>query len=574
MVRTEKREPKNQKGRKKKKKKNQKTKTFYTTPISGENITTSLSFFIILTFQLFERNPLVMTTFWSQTINRQNGGVATATATATATAATTTPTAGGTGAGTTTSTKGMITPTPFNIDINNDLNDFDGKFIETFKPDLELQKKYRLFIQREGALSFLRTEITQSMSKRDICVLILNLGYPKKAVEDYPILTLKELAYILLKLMLTDSAQLEPKVEIDENDNKNDGTNNSDIDSNSDMDLQLELGELDDAMDVDDSLSENEDEYDQDMSTTTLKRTINMTPFKYKLPDLISDLSRAKKIMVVTGAGISTSLGIPDFRSFKGLYNQLSKLNLSDPQKVFDLQTFMREPGLFYTIAHLVLPPDGKFSLLHAFLKLLQDKHKLLRNYTQNIDNLEQRAGLKLEKLVQCHGSFAKAKCVSCQGIFAGEKIYNHIRRKQVPRCAICWKNTKQAPIHFGAIKPTITFFGEDLPERFHTLMDKDLQQIDLFLVIGTSLKVEPVASIIERVPYKVPKILINKDPIPNRGFNLQLLGLCDDVVSYLCKCLKWDIPHADFNNNDEFKLSKLKNGDWEIVKKSTSTKK
>ena len=83
----------------------------------------------------------------------------------------------------------------------------------------------------------------------------------------------------------------------------------------------------------------------------------------------------------------------------------------------------MREPGLFYTIAHLVLPPDGKFSLLHAFLKLLQDKHKLLRNYTQNIDNLEQRAGLKLEKLVQCHGSFAKAKCVSCQGIFAGEKF-------------------------------------------------------------------------------------------------------------------------------------------------------
>ena len=57
-------------------------------------------------------------------------------------------------------------------------------------------------------------------------------------------------------------------------------------------------------------------------------------------------------------------------------------------------------------------------------------------------------------------------------------------------------------------------------------------------MVIGTSLKVEPVASIIERVPYKVPKILINKDPIPNRGFNLQLLGLCDDVVSYLCKCL------------------------------------
>ena len=75
-------------------------------------------------------------------------------------------------------------------------------------------------------------------------------------MEDYPILTLKELAYILLKLMLTDSAQLEPKVEIDENDNKNDGTNNSDIDSDSDMDPQLELGESDDAMDVDDSLSE------------------------------------------------------------------------------------------------------------------------------------------------------------------------------------------------------------------------------------------------------------------------------------------------------------------------------
>ena len=495
-----------------------------------------------------------MTTFGAQTIQRQSGGVATTTSVPATTAA-----SSGKSVPRTTPTKGIITPTPTpsHLRTNNDINDFDGKFIETFEPDLELRNKYRLFIHREGALSFLRTEITQSMTKRDICVLILNLGYPKKAIQDYPILTLKELAYILLKLMLNDSAQLEPKV-----------------------DMELDLGEIDDndddddAMDVDDYQSENENEneneFEFDREIRPSRRTMKMTPFKYKLPDLISDLSKAKRIIVVTGAGISTSLGIPDFRSFKGLYNQLSKLNLNDPQKVFDLQTFMREPGLFYSIAHLVLPPEGKFSLLHSFLKLLQDKNKLLRNYTQNIDNLEQRAGLKSEKLVQCHGSFARAKCVSCQGTFSGEKIFNHIRRQQIPRCAICWKNTQQAPIHFGAIKPTITFFGEDLPERFHTLIDKDLQQIDLFLVIGTSLKVEPVASIIDKVPYKVPKILINKDPIPDRGFNLQLLGLCDDVVSYLCKCLKWDIPHVDYNSDDQFKLSKLKNGDWEIVKKSS----
>ncbi|KAL6452568.1 SIR2 NAD-dependent histone deacetylase SIR2 [Candida maltosa Xu316] len=333
------------------------------------------------------------------------------------------------------------------------------------------------------------------------------------------------------------------------------------------------------------SSEDDEDSFDSDSDSTTTTTTTTTTtrnstpiykrpketPFKYTLPDFISGLSLANRIMVVTGAGISTSLGIPDFRSFKGLYNQLSKLNLSDPQKVFDLATFMEEPGLFYSIAHMVLPPEGKFALLHAFLKIIQDKGKLLRNYTQNIDNLEERAGIYPDKLIQCHGSFSHARCITCNSLFAGTKIYDHIRKQQIPRCSQCWKDLQEAPLIHGVIKPTITFFGEDLPERYHNNIKSDIRNCDMCIVIGTSLNVNPVAGIIKDIPFDVPKILINKDPIEGMGafFNLKLYGLCDEVVSYVSKCLgdDWFIPHADHNPNSHFSAVMDNNGTYRIKK-------
>lgn len=272
---------------------------------------------------------------------------------------------------------------------------------------------------------------------------------------------------------------------------------------------------------------------------------------------VLAKLRSANKILVITGAGISTSLGIPDFRSSKGFYSRIANLGLSDPQEVFDLDIFRLDPGIFYLIAHMILPPDHVYAPLHRFIRLLQDKNKLLRNYTQNIDNLEANAGIAYDKMIQCHGSFAFSTCVTCGYKVSGETLYPTMRERNIPYCPRCAAKRKRlmrsdetyVEESYGVMKPDITFFGEALPRVFHDNIARDLDECDLVISIGTSLKVAPVADIVDKVPPEVPQILINKDPIQHCNFDVSLLGYCDDVVSYLCHQLgrAWDIDHPEY---------------------------
>lgn len=268
----------------------------------------------------------------------------------------------------------------------------------------------------------------------------------------------------------------------------------------------------------------------------------------YDVEHVLDKLQSASKILVITGAGISTSLGIPDFRSSQGFYSKLEHLGLSDPQEVFELDFFNSDPSIFYLIAHMILPPDNTYTPMHAFIKLLQEKGKLLRNYTQNIDNLEENAGIDPEKIVQCHGSFAGATCVTCGYKVKGDEIFGSIRKKEIPLCPKCYKTRKRLmggddyiPESFGVMKPDITFFGEPLPSRFHDYIRQDLYDCDLVLAVGTSLKVAPVADIVESIPREIPQVLINKDLITHCTFDISLLGYCDEVASYLCSKLPDD---------------------------------
>lgn len=111
-----------------------------------------------------------------------------------------------------------------------------------------------------------------------------------------------------------------------------------------------------------------------------------------------------------------TAAGIPDFRSPEsGLYHNLQKFNLPDPQAIFDYQFFVENPKPFFTIAKDLYKDSYKPTPSHYFIKLLNDKGLLLRHYTQNIDTLERIAGLPDEKLVEAHGSFHKSHCIKCK---------------------------------------------------------------------------------------------------------------------------------------------------------------
>ncbi|XP_052065411.1 extracellular matrix-binding protein EbhA-like isoform X3 [Mytilus californianus] len=210
-----------------------------------------------------------------------------------------------------------------------------------------------------------------------------------------------------------------------------------------------------------------------------------------------------KNVVVVAGAGISTPSGIPDFRTpGTGLYDNLQQYRIPYPEAIFDIDYFHHNPKPFFTLAK-ELYPSGKYrpNYIHYFLRMLYDKGKLLRMYTQNIDGLERLAGLPPEKLVEAHGTFSWATCTICGSRKEGSEVKESIFKDRLPKCG-----KRGCP---GIVKPDIVFFGEDLPQRFYLYL-RDMIQTDLVIVMGTSLEVQPFAGIIDTVKYGVPRVLFN----------------------------------------------------------------
>ncbi|KRT82840.1 hypothetical protein AMK59_4243, partial [Oryctes borbonicus] len=226
--------------------------------------------------------------------------------------------------------------------------------------------------------------------------------------------------------------------------------------------------------------------------------------------------NNCKKIIVMAGAGISTSAGIPDFRSpVSGLYHNLQKYNLPHPQAIFELSFFHENPKPFFELAKELYPGTFKPTICHYFIKLLNDKEMLLRHYTQNIDTLERVAGIPDEKLVEAHGTFNKGHCLQCRKSYTQTWMKDKIFSDIIP--PIC----EDCP---GVVKPDIVFFGENLPEKFHKSILTDFSQCEVLIIMGSSLTVQPFASLIDRVPDNCPRLLINREKAGHQS-GLSLFG-------------------------------------------------
>ncbi|TDH01036.1 hypothetical protein EPR50_G00175940 [Perca flavescens] len=260
------------------------------------------------------------------------------------------------------------------------------------------------------------------------------------------------------------------------------------------------------------------------------------------LEDVVRLLHESKRILVLTGAGVSVSCGIPDFRSRDGIYARLAVdfPDLPDPQAMFDIEYFRRDPRPFFKFAKEIYPGQFQPSPCHKFISMMDKQGKLLRNYTQNIDTLEQVAGV--QRIIQCHGSFATASCLVCKHKVDCEAIREDIFNQVVPHCPRC------PDIPLAIMKPDIVFFGENLPEMFHRAMKQDKDEVDLLIVIGSSLKVRPVALIPNSIPHGVPQVLINREQLPHLNFDVELLGDCDVIVNELCHRLGGDFEQLCYN--------------------------
>uniref|UniRef100_A0A8C4ZYE1 NAD-dependent protein deacetylase sirtuin-2 n=1 Tax=Gadus morhua TaxID=8049 RepID=A0A8C4ZYE1_GADMO len=172
---------------------------------------------------------------------------------------------------------------------------------------------------------------------------------------------------------------------------------------------------------------------------------------------------KCKNIVCMVGAGISTSAGIPDFRSpGTGLYANLQKYNLPYPEAIFQIDYFKKHPEPFFALARELYPGQFKPTVCHYFMKMLKDKGLLRRCYSQNIDTLERVAGLEGDDLIEAHGTFFTSHCVS----FSCRKEYNLEWMKGV-------------------------------------LVILDFPQCDLLIIMGTSLQVQP---------FSVSLLLINME--------------------------------------------------------------
>jgi NAD-dependent deacetylase len=213
----------------------------------------------------------------------------------------------------------------------------------------------------------------------------------------------------------------------------------------------------------------------------------------------------AHSVAALTGAGISTAAGIPDFRGPHGLY----VTRRYDPDTVFDIFAFHRDPAPFYEftrdflgVVHTLEP-----TLTHRFLADLEAQGKLTAVVTQNIDSLHQKAGS--QRVISVHGDYWTSHCLSCRREFDLTFMEHAIREIEVPRCD-CG----------GLIKPDVVFFGE--PVHGIDLASAAVGGCDLLLVLGSSLSVYPAAFLPEVAGGDV--VVVNSGEVglaagPNRYF-------------------------------------------------------
>ena len=211
-------------------------------------------------------------------------------------------------------------------------------------------------------------------------------------------------------------------------------------------------------------------------------------------------LAQSKHAVVLTGAGISTLSGIPDFRSPSGLYNRTD----IDAGKLFDIDYFMKDQTYFYHHSKdfLYNLDEKEPNIVHKALARLEAKGIIHAVITQNIDLLHQKAGS--QKVLELHGSPLHHHCLRCGKSWDFETIARIVRSGGIPRCDVCG----------GIVKPDVVFFGESLPVNALTEAEREARTADLMLVLGTSLTVYPAAAVPEITLQSGGKVaIINRDP-------------------------------------------------------------
>ncbi|MEG2270230.1 MAG: NAD-dependent protein deacylase [Bacilli bacterium] len=196
---------------------------------------------------------------------------------------------------------------------------------------------------------------------------------------------------------------------------------------------------------------------------------------------LLKAIKAANKIVFFGGAGVSTASGIKDFRSKEGLYNLKSKYGVPY-EVILSHDYFTSYPSTFFEFyRNFMINLTAKPNSCHEFLSMLENE-KSVTIITQNIDGLHQLAGSK--NVIELHGSIYRNYCEKCGRMYPVDVILNSV---EIPHCPVCG----------GIIKPDVVLYDEPLLETNIAKALIKIQEADLLIVAGTSLRVYPAANMI-----------------------------------------------------------------------------
>lgn len=230
-----------------------------------------------------------------------------------------------------------------------------------------------------------------------------------------------------------------------------------------------------------------------------LSAIVNQREVRIAVTPAIKDLAHAirlsKYTVVLTGAGVSTESGIPDFGGSRGLWKNL------DAMRLLSLETLYYQPRLFYTegLELLNTMRGKKPNAAHKALAWLEQRSLVHAVITQNIDGLHYESGSK--KVLEMHGNLRTCTCLDCQTKTSFESLADQVSRGKIPPKCKCT----------GILRPDVVFFGDPMPPSFEEAIQQ-AQKADLMLVVGSSLQVAPVSYL----PSLAKQIaIINLEPTP-----------------------------------------------------------
>jgi len=198
-------------------------------------------------------------------------------------------------------------------------------------------------------------------------------------------------------------------------------------------------------------------------------------------PSLNALISESKNIVAFTGAGISAESGIPTYRDKDGLWNKY------DPSKYADIRYFRKDPSYYWKFFRDIRSASfahAKPNRAHNSLTHLEKEGKLKGVITQNIDGLHQMSGTRA--VHELHGSSRNFYCLSCGQYHDLDSTVVQLKNKLPPECTEC----------SGILRPDVVLFGEALPQDILQISSEITCACDLFIVIGSSLLVQPAASL------------------------------------------------------------------------------